>query len=250
MAAESFERALDLVLRHEGLWADHPADPGGATMKGVTLRTYEEYLGRDVSKAELKAIPLAHIRDIYRAGYWNKIHGDDLPAGLDYCAFDAAVNSGPRRAARWLQQAVFAAVDGEIGEQTLAAARSANVPWAIRRMARIRIDFLKRLSTWRHFGRGWERRVEDMERDALRMTDGTATAHSAPETGDGPVLRQGDRGEDVRALQAALADYGLRLVVDGDFGPKTAYAVRLFQMDHGLKPDSICGPNTWAALDN
>jgi lysozyme family protein len=33
----NFARALPLVLKHEGGWADHPRDPGGATMKGVTL---------------------------------------------------------------------------------------------------------------------------------------------------------------------------------------------------------------------
>ncbi len=36
----NFKKALKHVLVHEGGWADHPKDPGGATMKGVTLATY------------------------------------------------------------------------------------------------------------------------------------------------------------------------------------------------------------------
>lgn len=36
----NFQRALSLVLKHEGGWADHPSDPGGATMRGVTLATF------------------------------------------------------------------------------------------------------------------------------------------------------------------------------------------------------------------
>lgn len=248
MAAENFAKALDLVLRHEGLWSDHPRDPGGATMKGVTLRTYAGFLGRDVSKSELRAIPLAHINAIYREGYWDKVNGDDLPAGIDYCAFDAAVNSGPGRAIRWLQQAVLVAVDGDMGPQTLAAVKSVNVPWAIRRMARVRLGFLQSLSTWRTFGRGWERRVDDMEREALAMADSPAPAPSATDTSDKPTLKQGDAGNAVARMQAALVAYGMHLKVDGDFGPKTATALRLFQQDNGLAVDGICGPQSWKEL--
>ena len=63
---------------------------------------------------------------IYRAEYWNAIRGDDLPPGLDLVAFDAAVNSGPSRGARWLQTAVSANADGKIGPATIAAAVQEN----------------------------------------------------------------------------------------------------------------------------
>ena len=42
----NFRRALSLVLKHEGGWADHPKDPGGATMKGVTLASFRKYVKR------------------------------------------------------------------------------------------------------------------------------------------------------------------------------------------------------------
>ncbi|MFZ9616196.1 MAG: glycosyl hydrolase 108 family protein, partial [Fluviibacter sp.] len=48
----NFSEALAHTLKHEGGWANHPNDPGGATMKGVTHRTYANYLGRDVSHEE------------------------------------------------------------------------------------------------------------------------------------------------------------------------------------------------------
>lgn len=248
MAAENFARALDLVLRHEGLWSDYPRDPGGPTMKGITLRTYADFLGRDVSKSELRAIPLDHIKAIYKQGYWDKVSGDDLPAGIDYCAFDAAVNSGPRRAVVWMQKAMMVAADGDFGPKTLAAAKSANVSWAIRRMVRFRLDFLQSLSTWRTFGRGWQSRVDGVERSALAMADGGLNAHSGAVVADEPILRQGDRGEAVRALQAALARYGMHIEADGDFGPKTHIAVKLFQQDNGLAVDGVAGPQTWGEL--
>lgn len=248
MAAANFERALDLVLRHEGGYVDHPRDPGGATNRGITIATLSIWRGKKVTKQDVRDLSLAEAGEIYRAKYWDRVRGDDLPGGIDYCAFDAAVNSGPRRAIRWLQQAVFAAVDGELGPQTLSAVRSANVSWAIRRMARVRLDFLQRLTNWRTFGRGWQRRVDEMERDALRMTEGPATAPSAPETSETPLLRQGDSGEAVARMQALLADYGMHLKADGDFGPKTHIAVKLFQQDNGLTVDGKVGPQTWAAL--
>ena len=46
---------------------------------------------------------------------------------------------------------------------------------------------------------------------------------------DGPPLRQGDRGADVRVCQVSLRAIGYGLVADGDFGPATAAAVRAFQ---------------------
>ena len=52
----NFKSALKYVLVHEGGWADHPKDPGGATMKGVTLITYRRHFGKDKSKDNLRNI--------------------------------------------------------------------------------------------------------------------------------------------------------------------------------------------------
>ena len=52
----NFDRCLSEVLQHEGGWVDDPHDPGGATMKGITIGTYRQWKGRAVTKAELRAI--------------------------------------------------------------------------------------------------------------------------------------------------------------------------------------------------
>lgn len=59
---------------------------------------------------------------------------------------------------------------------------------------------------------------------------------------------KGDRGDDVRALQLALNETGARLVVDGDFGPKTAAAVSVVQKANGLYGTGVIGPKTLAIL--
>ena len=101
----NFFKSLEMVLHHEGGFVDHKDDPGGATNKGITHKTYADFLGRPLEDVnELKNIPEDHIQLIYKKGYWDKIKGDELPSGLDFCVFDWAVNSGPGRAAKALQK--------------------------------------------------------------------------------------------------------------------------------------------------
>ncbi len=81
MARENFERALALVLKHEGGYVDHPADPGGATNRGVTRATLAAWRGRPVSKAEVRALTRLEASAIYRKNYWDAVRADELPAG-------------------------------------------------------------------------------------------------------------------------------------------------------------------------
>ena len=67
--------------------------------------------------------------------------------------------------------------------------------------------------------------------------------------GSGPVLREGAKGEPVRALQNRLNTLGYKVgTADGSFGPKTDAAVKAFQKAHGLPADGVVGPKTWDKL--
>jgi peptidoglycan hydrolase-like protein with peptidoglycan-binding domain len=67
--------------------------------------------------------------------------------------------------------------------------------------------------------------------------------------GSGPTLREGARGEPVRALQNRLNQLGFNAgTADGAFGPKTEAAVKAFQRAKGLTADGIVGPKTWDKL--
>ncbi len=74
-------------------------------------------------------------------------------------------------------------------------------------------------------------------------------AAPAPSGGATPTLRQGARGAAVSQLQQKLRGHGYNVSVDGDFGPRTADAVRSFQRAHGLGVDGVVGPRTWQALN-
>ena len=168
---QNFEASLEHVLKHEGGWADHPADPGGATMKGVTLATYSDWLGRSASKDELRNIPNQHIQEIYKKRYWDAVCGDGLPAGVDYVVFDMAVNSGPGRAAKMLQAAVGATADGKIGPKTLEIVKNHDAKALIGTFQSNRQHFLEALPTFATFGKGWTRRVNEAG-DIARKLEG------------------------------------------------------------------------------
>ncbi|KMO11313.1 hypothetical protein QR79_30055 [Methylobacterium indicum] len=174
MTANTFERALTLVLKHEGGWVDDPADPGGATNLGVTIGTLSLWLGRPATKAEVKALTVATVAPIYRRNYWDAVQGDALPAGLGYALFDFAVNSGPKRAVIGLQRALKVADDGALGPLTLAAVAKHKPADLIDPLCDGRLAFLRDLSTWPRFGKGWARRVEEVRKAALAMATETA----------------------------------------------------------------------------
>ena len=166
----NFFKSLEMVLKHEGGFVDHPDDPGGATNKGITHKTYSDFLGRPLEDVdELKNIPEEHVQLIYKQGYWDKVKGDNLPSGVDFAIFDWAVNSGPGRAAKALQKAVGATADGAIGPKTLAAVEAADAAEIIKAVADEREAFYKSLRTFNTFGKGWLRRNKETRDFALEM---------------------------------------------------------------------------------
>lgn len=120
---------------------------------------------------------------LFRRFYWDAVLGAALPDGIDYAVFDFAVNSGPGRAAKYLQAALGVAQDGRIGPATLAAARAKPAGVVIDALCDARLAFLQRLPTWPTFGRGWSGRVASVRRQALLMS---ATLQMPP--GSSPMM--------------------------------------------------------------
>jgi lysozyme family protein len=112
-----------MIDTFEGRYSNHPSDRGGPTNMGVTLKVYDEYLGRPASVEELKLMPRAQAIAIFRSRYWNAGKLDLLPEALQPAVFDAGANMGIGTAAKMLQQALGdlgrpVPVDGVIGKQT------------------------------------------------------------------------------------------------------------------------------------
>lgn len=170
MSKENFGSSLAKVLVHEGGYVNDPADPGGATNKGVTQAVYDGWRrSHGEAVQSVRSISVDEIAGIYRLLYWDRMRGDDLPAGVDYAAFDFAVNSGVSRAAKFLQAVAGAADDGVIGRQTLDAVMRMGARQAITALCNKRLGFLRGLGIFWRFGKGWTTRVEQVRADALGM---------------------------------------------------------------------------------
>jgi lysozyme family protein len=167
---ENADSALAAILHHEGGYVNHPADPGGMTNLGCTKAVWEEHCGHQVDEKAMRALTPNDVGPLYKRKYWDKVCGDDLPAGVDYVVFDAAINSGPGRAAKWLQACVGVEPDGGIGPKTLAAVRAFNSKQLVQDYAKRRLSFMMDLPTWGTFGKGWTRRVNEVEAVGLKMT--------------------------------------------------------------------------------
>ena len=165
MAAGNFEKCHNVTGSWEGGWSNHAADPGGATMYGITLAKYREHYPKGTA-ADLKKISRAQALAIYRKDFWDAVSGERLWPGVDLATYDAGVNSGPSRALKWL----MAAIGGTDAE-------------TVKKICAKRLSFVRGLSTWKTFGKGWSNRIADIEAKgvswAVQAVSGKAGAKDA-----------------------------------------------------------------------
>lgn len=197
------EQAIDFVLRDdiEGGYVNHPEDNGGPTNMGITIRTFRHWRNdQSLGIPELKQLTKQEAREIYKNNYWDAVSGDTLPPGVDLVVFDGAVNSGPSRSIKLLQQALGVTADGVIGPITRYELAQADKQELIEKIIDTRLTWLKTLSDWKHFGRGWTNRLVKLEKEALKWI-------TPPQEGVVPKKVQDPRLK--RAYRLARAEIGL-----------------------------------------
>ncbi len=154
----NFLTAFEKLLKHEGGFSDHSADPGGKTRYGIT-----EAVARDVGyRGDMRELPLDLAQRIYKDRYWDAVQAEALPADVRYIVFDGAVNSGITQSAKWLQRACGVKDDGIVGPATIRAANSLASDGLKRRILGQRLRFMATLPNWPAFGRGWSNRIADL----------------------------------------------------------------------------------------
>jgi lysozyme family protein len=166
---DNFNICLDYVLKSEGGFVNNSLDPGGMTNLGCTKATWEEFVGHPVSEADMRNLTPDDVAPLYKRKYWDKVSGDQLPKGLDYAVFDAAINSGSGRAAKWLQEIVGVTVDGAIGSNTLDVVNTYPVQFLISQYNDTRLQYLESLPTWSIFGKGWSNRISSVQSKASML---------------------------------------------------------------------------------
>jgi lysozyme family protein len=166
---DNFADCLEMLLKHEGGYVNHPKDPGGETNLGVTRKVWEQWIGKPAGKDAMKKLTVADVSPLYKKLYWDRVKGDELPSGVDWAVFDWAVNSGTGRAAKALQKIVGVEPDGGIGAASVAAVKKADPATVIKKLALMRENFYRNLPTFGTFGKGWLRRNDETLEVALSM---------------------------------------------------------------------------------
>ncbi len=139
---ENFQKALVFVLESEGGFSENKSDRGGETNMGIAGKYYP---GEDI-----KNMTVEQAGEIYKWDYWDRIKGDDLPAGVDYVTFDGAVNHGPGTAGKLLQRAInrqggSLITDGVIGPYTLFRIGKTDIPSLIADILKERDIFYRKI---------------------------------------------------------------------------------------------------------
>jgi lysozyme family protein len=220
---ENWDKAFDEVIKYEGGYVNNPRDPGGPTNLGITQATLSRWLGRAATVAEVKALTREKVKPIYKRYFWDVIKGDALPGGVDFATYDFAVNSGPSRAARYLQSVVGVKQDGKIGPATIAAVNRYSAQDVVKKLVAKRRGFLMGLKTWRTFGKGWNRRMVSVQQLALRLappTTGVAFAGLSGELApDNPVEDYVEVTTAERDLNQQTGDQAARAQLVEESGP-------------------------------
>lgn len=170
-----FHRFFPTLLRHEGGYANDPADPGGATNKGITFATFRRHatalLGIEPTLEALRALSDAQAEVLYRRLYWDAVHGSEIRLQpLAEIVFDFHVNAGAN-AIKLLQRVLNEQgaqprleVDGVFGGATLAVLARADEVAVYRAYRLGRIAYYRNLvvrrPSLRRFLRGWLARVD------------------------------------------------------------------------------------------
>lgn len=153
-----------VTSKWEGGWSDHAQDPGGKTMYGITEKRWWEYQdAKGWKRTPVRSVTPAMAVVFYRSEYWEKCGAPNLFPGVDLAIFDVSVNSGIGRGIKYRNQTNSVSKPDE----------------RVRAICRARLSFLQSLKIWKTFGKGWGRRVADIEARGVMMAL-EAMGHAAP----------------------------------------------------------------------
>jgi lysozyme family protein len=173
----NWDKSFDMVVAHEGGFTNDQRDKGnhlpdgreGCTMWGCTQAVWEKYVGHEVTQDDMKVLKKEDVKPVYKRDYWDAVRGDDLPAGVDYAVFDFAINAGPAAARKMIQRALGVNPDGAIGPATMKAIQDADGKELMQKFSDAKTAFYKSLDNFSVYGKGWLKRVADVQTVASTM---------------------------------------------------------------------------------
>jgi lysozyme family protein len=172
VSVDRFNEFIDRVLEDEGGFTNNPKDPGnwtgGRVGNGKLLGTKFGIAANTYPNVDIPNLTREQAKAIYRRDWWDKLRLDRMPPMVAAMLLSVAINTGIGRASRWLQAAVGAKVDGQVGPATIGAVQATDPNDIGFLFLAEYLDFLNDLTTWQTFGRGWAQRVVGLLRDAAK----------------------------------------------------------------------------------
>jgi lysozyme family protein len=173
---ENLDKALVYIFKSEAGFQSDSHDTGnklpdgraGCTNLGVTQAAWETYVGHPVTWNDMRALTTVTVTPFYKRKYWDAVRGDDLPTGIDYMMFDFAINAGPGRAIKLLQECVGEKADGVLGPISMSTIKAMPIKLLIQRFTDTKEKFYKSLNNPK-YEHGWLARNETVEINALHM---------------------------------------------------------------------------------
>lgn len=171
MTNQGFITAVELILKHEGGFVNHPADKGGPTNWGITQKVYEAFKGRPVTLNEMMNMSRNDAISIYKKQYWDKIGGDSLKYySVALTLFDQAVNRGTGAVIKQAQAVLGLTQDGGMGPKTIAALNALPdtdfIPKFIMLAEQSYKNIVAKNPTQVVFLNGWMKRIESLKKQA------------------------------------------------------------------------------------
>lgn len=169
----SFNLYIPLLSAVEGRYQNLKGDKGNynslghqvGTNYGIAAKTYEAWIGRPPTIADMKAITKTVALEIMKAWYWDKMKASAIHnQSVAEMIVDHAINAGPERAGIMAQEVLNKTfgfklkVDGIIGSLSLAAINSVDQEWFHQALKTYRSNYYN--SVGGEFLKTWTNRIK------------------------------------------------------------------------------------------
>lgn len=162
-----FEKAIPIILKHEGGYVNHPSDPGGATNRGITYSVFgrlaRPLLGINPTLLNLRGLTEDQAKKIYKHEFWDKMKGNLITdQQIAEILFDGFVNKG-KNGIKLMQSVLQQTQDGIVGPLTLNAINTADPFPLFESYKQSRVSYYKNLALRKPklnvFLKGWLIRI-------------------------------------------------------------------------------------------
>ena len=176
---EKIEKYGKFCRSWEGGWSNNPNDSGGATMKGVTYKTYCNYKAAKKQPkptlTELRNITNGEWEEVLRWFFWDEICADQIKdEWVTYLLVDSVWMSGTGYIKR-VQSLLGLAADGKIGKASLAKINGMDGQELFKMLWDQREKFFRSIAKNKNkvFLNGWLRRLNNVQYGFLCCNGGT-----------------------------------------------------------------------------